>query len=127
MAKNISGTPRKVTLAGITFTVFADTDITETEGSFDSENVPTTGEGMHKMIRRPQNREGITLAANGDELDILKGLSERTTAFPMSYETASGDVFRATGFIQLENRTTADMKATIQMHPNNDWSQFVAI
>lgn len=125
MAKNISGTPRKVTLAGITFTVFADTDITEIEGAFDRESVPTSGQNMSKMVRRSQNREGITVSTNGDELEILKELSQRTVAFPMSYETAAGDVFRSTGFIQLENRTTADMKTTIQLQPLDAWSQFV--
>jgi len=127
MAKNISGTLRKVTLNGMTFSVFADTDVTEIAGAFDRESVPTTGPNMSKMTRRTQNREGLTIAANGDEFDILTGLSERTDPFPMSYETAAGDVFRATGFIHLENRSTADMKVTVQLQPVDEWSQFVGI
>jgi hypothetical protein len=128
MAKDISGTLRKVTLNGITFDAAADVDVTEIDGAFDSESMASSGRNMRKMTKRTQNREGVVLIVNGDEFELLRGLSERTTDFPMSYETAAGDVYRAPGWIQLENRTTAENKATIQMHPRNgNWEPFIAI
>lgn len=123
---DISGTPRKVTLDGITFDAMADTNITETGGAFENEAVPTSGRNMKKMTRRPENREGVTLAANGNERALLKELSERTTDFPMSYTTAAGDVYRADGWIEFENRETEENRATIQMHPRTTWVPFIA-
>ena len=123
---DVTGTPRKVTLDGVTFDVFADTNIKEVGGKFENAAIATSGRNMHKMTKRVESREGITLATNGAERDILKELSERNVDFPMSYETASGDVYRATGWIEFESRETEENRSTIQMHPRTDWSAFLA-
>jgi hypothetical protein len=44
----------------------------------------------------------------------------------MSYTEASGDVYRASGWIEFESHETEENRATIQMHPRNDWSAFLA-
>lgn len=126
MAKDISGTLLKVTLDGITFDVAADTNVTETGSGVENEGVPSSGRNMRKMTKRVQTREGITLLANGDERELLQSLSERRADFPMSYTTAAGDVYRAQGWIEFENRETEENRATIQMHPRNGWDAFVA-
>jgi hypothetical protein len=123
---DVTGTPRKVTLDGITFDVFADTNIKEVGSKWENAAVPTSGRNMHKMTKRVESREGITLATNGAERDILKELSERNTDFPMSYELASGDVYRATGWIEFESRETEENRSTVMLHPRTDWSAFLA-
>ena len=40
----------------------------------------------------------------------------------MSYQTADGSTFSATGFIHFDTRETQDYKATIELHPRNDWA-----
>lgn len=126
MALDISGTLRRVILDGTTFDVMADTNVTEMGGAFENEGVPTSGRNMKKMTRRVETREGVVIACNGTEREILKELSERTTDFPMSYETAAGDVYRSVGWIEFENRETEENRATIQMHPRIDWESFIA-
>ena len=128
MANDTVGTPRKVTLDGITFDVMADTNISEVGSQFENEPVPTSGRTMKKMTRRSKAAESVTLACNGDERQVLEELDERTENFSMSYELASGDVFRAVGFIVFENRETEETRATIQMHPaqDNKWEPFIA-
>lgn len=125
MAKNISGSIRKLTLDGTSFDVMADTNITEVGSAYENDSVPTSGTNMRKMTKRAENREGIVVACNGSERDLLKGLSERNTDFPMSYETAAGDVFRSTGWIEFENRETEENRASVKMFPRVKWSQFV--
>ena len=78
MANDITGTPRKVTLDGITFDVMADTNISEMGSRFENEPVPTSGRTIKKMTRRSQGAESVTLACNGDERTVLKELDERT-------------------------------------------------
>lgn len=123
---DITGTLRKVTLDGITFDVMADTNVTETGSQWQNEAIPTSGRNLKKMTRRPEIREGVVLACNGSERDLLKEMAERTTDFPMSYETAAGDVYRATGWIEFESRETEENRATIQMHPRDSWESFLA-
>lgn len=125
MAKNIAGSIRKLTLDGTSFDVMADTNITEVGSQFENDAVPTSGANMRKMTRRAENREGIVVACNGAERDLLKGLSERSTDFPMSYETAAGDVFRSTGWIEFENRETEENRGAVKMFPRSKWTQFI--
>ena len=123
---DVSGSIRKVILDGISFDVMADTNISEVGSKWENEAIPTSGRNIKKMVRRVESREGVTLACNGLERDLLKDLAERTDAFPMSYETAGGDVYRTVGWIEFENRETEENRATIQMHPQDDWDAFVA-
>lgn len=126
MAKDIVGTLRKVTLDGVTFDVMADTNISEVGSSIENEAVPTSGRNMRKMTRRAENRESVVIACNGAERELLRDLSERVGDYPMSYETAAGDVYRAVGWIEFENRETEENRATIQMHPTANWESFLA-
>lgn len=123
---DISGTLRKVTLDGVTFDVPADVNVTETGSKFLNESVPSSGRNMRKMTKRPENREGLVLLANGAERELLQQLAERLSDFPVSYETAGGDVYRAVGWIEFENRETEENRAAIQLHPRNGWDSFVA-
>ena len=120
------GTIRKVTLDGISFDAMADANISEVGSRYANENVPTSGRNLRKMTRRSENREGVVLACNGSERTVLKELAERTTDFPMSYETAAGDVFRAVGGIEFETRETEESRATIQLLPRDSWDSFLA-
>lgn len=121
-----AGTIRKVTLDGITFDTFADTNISEVGSKYANENIPTSGRNIRKMTARAENREGVVLAANGAEREVLQELAERTSDFAMSYETAGGDVYRAVGGIEFENRETEELRATIQMLPRLKWDSFIA-
>jgi len=126
MGRDTVGTPRKVTIDGITFDVKADTNLSEMGSKFENEPVPTSGRTMKKMTRRSQAVESITVACNGEERTLLRQFDERTENFSMSYELASGDVYRTVGFIVFENRETEEATATIQMHPAeaNEWEEF---
>lgn len=126
MGGDIVGTIRKVTLDGITFDVMGDTNIKEVGSRYQSEAIPTSGRNLHKMTKRVETREGVTIACNGSEREVLKGLAERTTDFSMSYQTANGDVFRTVGWIEFENRETEESRATIQMIPRDGWEPFLA-
>ena len=121
-----TGTPKKVTLDGTTFIVAADANFTEIPSKYENENMPTSGPNIQKKTRRAQNVEGIPLIVDGAELALLKDLSERTAAFSMSYELVSGDIYRATGGINLENRETEETRATVQLQPEGDWTPFLA-
>lgn len=120
---DVTGTLRNVTLDGISFDVFADTDVKEVGGKYENSAIATSGRNMHKMVKRVEEREGVDLATNGAERGVLKELSERNVDFGMSYTTASGDTYFATGWIEFDSRQTAENKSTIKMMPRNDWSE----
>jgi hypothetical protein len=121
-----TGTPKKVTLDGTTFNVAADANFSEVGSKYLVENMPTSGPNIPKMTKRAQNVTDIPLIVDGAERAILKALSERTEAFPLSYELVSGDIYRATGHIEFESRNTDENRASVQLLPQGDWTPFLA-
>lgn len=128
MANDTTGTPRKITLDGTTFDVMADANLSEKGSSNENEYIPTSGRTMKKMTKRSKSVEGVTIACNADEREILEELDGRQEPFPLSYELASGDVYRAKGHIAFETRETEENRATVQIHPTdgNQWEAFIA-
>lgn len=121
-----AGSIRKVTLDGITFDTLADTNITEMGSQYEVEGIPTSGGNIKKMTRRVETRESVIIACDGAERDILKGLAERIEDYPMSYETAAGDVYRSPGYIEFVSRETEENRAEITMIPRETWDSFLA-
>jgi hypothetical protein len=126
MSVDTTGSLRKVTLDGITFDTAADADVSQIRGQFTNSGTPSSGRNMKKSEKRVEEVSGVDLLTNAEEFETLKALSERTKDFPMSYTTAAGDVYRASGFIDLEKRQTQDGKTTIKMIPRFQWEVFVA-
>jgi hypothetical protein len=122
---DITGTLRKVTLDGVTYDVFADSNVKAIPSRYENTAIPTSGRNMHKMMRRVQSREDVTLVANGAEQEALKSLAERRSDFPMSYQTAAGDVYRAQGWIEFARHDTEENRATVTMHPREEWEAFL--
>lgn len=123
---DVSGSIRKVILDSVTYDVMGDANITEVGGAFENEAIPTSGRTIFKMTKRPENREGVVIACNGAERELLKELSERFTVFSLSYQTAAGDIYRTVGKIEFENRETEENRATIQLLPDGPWEAFLA-
>lgn len=123
---NLAGSLRKVVLDGTTFSVFADANIDEVGSAYENDAIPTSGDNIRKMIKRVETREGVVIACNGAERDMLKDLAERREDFPMSYETAAGDVYRCTGWIEFEKRETEEIRASIKLIPRQGWESFLA-
>jgi hypothetical protein len=123
---NVTGSIRKVTLDGVTFEAFSSANFKETGSQYMNEAIATSGENLRKVTKRPDVVEGVELKVNGEERDYLVSLNERLDDFPMSYETANGDVRRCTGWIEFESRETEDSKATVKMFPRNRWEEFLA-
>lgn len=120
----VTGTPKKVTLDGRTFDVMGDSNFSQIKGKYTNESVPTSGANVNKKTARAQNVESVNLQCSSEEADFLKGLNDRITAFPMSYELVDGSVFRATGFINFENHDTENGTAAVVLQPERDFVPF---
>lgn len=120
-----SGTPRKVTINGQTFNVATDANFAQTPERT-IEGVRHTGGTMFKETLNVENLESVTLITTGQEHQDLKKLGARTVPFSMSYELASGDVYRAVGHINLDNRETEENRVDIVMIPDGAWEPFLA-
>ena len=126
MAKRVSGSIRKATLDGVPYEVAADSNISEVGSAYQNELVPSSGGNMRKMTKRAEQREGLVLLVDASERSNLRTLADRDTAFPMSYTTADGSVYRATGWIEFENRETEENRAAITLLPEGEWEEFIA-
>ncbi len=117
-----SGSPRKLTLDGVTFGVAGDADITINLSKYTTEGIASSGAPMYKKTKRVPTIDTIAVLADSQEQQVLRELAERITTFPMSLTLADNSVYRNTGQINFENVTTADNRATIQLIPENDWT-----
>ena len=120
-----SGTPRKVTLDGETFNVASDANFAQTPGRT-VEGVRHTGGTMMKSTLNVENLESVTLISDGTQFEALKRLSKRDVNYTMSYELASGDVYRAVGSITLDNRETEENRVDLTLIPDGEWEAFLA-
>lgn len=123
---DIVGTPRKVIIDGIPYRVFADANFDEKPSRYENKAIATSGGALRQMTAQVPTKEGITVACNGLEYNLLKAVAEGTDDVAMSATMANGDTFRCTGWIDLEKRETETGKATLKMFPRDDWELFIA-
>ena len=128
MANDIVGTPKSITVDGVSYDVQADANFTQNNSRFTNDGQATSGRVMQKQTRRLQSVESITVATNVSEDDALKTRADTPGKYPLSYTLADGSVYRCTGFIEYESRETQAGTTTIKMIPATvtGWSLFVA-
>ena len=122
-----SGTPRKLTLDGVSYDVAADTNITLNLSPFETEGIASSGRTMMKRTKRTQTAEGIPILASPTEQDQLRVLAERLDVFPMAVTMADGAVWRTTGNINFEAVESEENRASIMIIPDRSpdgWALF---
>jgi hypothetical protein len=123
---SVAGSLKKLTLDGVTFRLAADADINTKFGDFESEVIPTSGEGLRKMTKRTQMADGVDVTVDTSELELLETLSERTDSYPLAYKNANGDLFTSEGGISIDDSSSQDSKVTIKILPVKKWEKFIA-
>ena len=121
---SVSGTPRRVTLDGVTYNVATDANFSQTP-PVTTEGVRHTGGTMMKKTLEVEQVESVTLIVTSAQNELLKELAKRNVNFPMSYELGSGDVYRAVGQINLDNRETEENRRDITLIPDGEWRPFL--
>jgi len=122
-----SGTPRKLTLDGVSYDVAADTNITLNLSPYETEGIPSSGRTMMKRTKRTQTAESITILASPTEQDALRILAERLDVFPCAITMADGAIWRTTGNINFESVESEENRATIIIIPDRSpdgWALF---
>lgn len=121
----LSGTPRRVTLDGLTLNVAFDANFSQTP-PVTTDGIRHTGGTMMKRTINTAQVESVTVITTGSQDDQLIELSKRTVNFPMSYEDAAGNVYRAKGQVNLDNRETEEGRRDITLIPDGGWKSFLA-
>lgn len=111
-----AGTIESVVLDGTSFNAAADADLTVNQPT-EKEIIPTSGPGMPKITKKVATVDSVTLIAGGTDVLLLDDLHDRTDPHPMSYTEASGDVYSATGLINVVSKTTQENRVEITMMP----------
>ena len=112
MAKDLSGSIGKAVIDGVTFDVFADVDISLQLSRFKSEAVATSGRVMQKRTKIVQELKNLK----------LEGIVDITLAITLN----SGGVVRSSGFMDFEDWSTTDMKASVSFFPRTKWEIFAS-
>lgn len=120
----VAGSAKKLTLDGTTFRLPADADINTKFGDFESEVIPTSGEALRKMTKRPQMADGVDVIVDASEKELLIALSERTDAYTISYKDAANVLYTSKGGISIDDSSSQDGKVTIKILPIQRWDIF---
>lgn len=127
MSGNSSGTLRKATLAGVTYDVPGDINLTINYSRFEVEGVPTTGDTMYKYTLRVPTIENCVFITKPTDAEDLKNKADDQTDITMSLELADGTVLRGTGRINYENWETEENRSMVTLIPNKTkgaWTPF---
>ena len=121
----VSGSWRKLSIAGIEYDVAADIDATVMPSGVEKEGIATSGQTLQKVTKRVEMVENVTIIANGEEQQQLKDVAEALELVPLTYTEASGDTYRATGFINIGEKTTAENRMNVTLIPQDTWTPFL--
>jgi pyridoxine/pyridoxamine 5'-phosphate oxidase len=122
MALNVAGTPKKLTIEGISFNLAADVDIEQIFTQFENTAIPSTGPAMRKMVKRTADSNGFVILTNADERKSLKLFAEATSPVQFTWENRAGDTSRCLGIIEITNNQTAENRTTVNVMPVDDWA-----
>lgn len=124
---NTSGTLIKSTLAGVTYDVPMDINLTINFSKFETEGIATSGKTMYKHTLRVPTVESAVFITTPEEAAALRDLAENPADITMSLELADGTVLRGTGRINYENWETEENRSTCTLIPNKTkgaWTVF---
>jgi hypothetical protein len=125
VAKDIIGSLRKFTLDGISFRVAADANVKRKPFKLENSMIPTSGKSIRQSKHVVPTAEGFDLILNAEEAEVLKGLIEGGDVLKVSYTTADGSVYRCTGQVSMDGHETETGKASLTVHPDDDWTVFI--
>jgi len=121
----LAGTPRRFTVASVTYNVAGDANFSKTP-EVTTEGIRHTGGTMIKRTLAVGQVEGVKLIVTAAEYSRLALVSKRKTNYPMSYELAAGDVYRAVGQISLGNYESENNTVEITAIPDGEWKEFLS-
>lgn len=123
---DISGSLQKLIVNGVTYRIHGDSDSTNKIGKYENEAMATTGDNIIKKTIRAQIKEGIDVACNRAEMEILKSVSDSTDEVPLVLVYADGSKDIGSGTINLGDWSSMDNKASISLIPKNEFEAFTA-
>jgi len=126
MSRDVSGSVRKFTVEGISFRVAADANLSRRPIAVENSMVPTSGKSMQKKVKMVPVLESVVLIVNAEEMESLKSFAEGLDVIKVTYQTAAGDEYRCTGQINVEAHETEENRANCTVHPEEDWTPFLA-
>lgn len=121
-----SGTVRSVNIAGLSYTVMGEASFSTPMSVWEVSMTPSSGDAMKKMIKRVPVVESVDLLLDGSDRENLRQTSEGIANYTLSYETLAGDLYSATGSVNIESWTTEDNKVTVQLLPIGKWTASVS-
>lgn len=119
------GTIKKVRLDLNDFKPPADVNATQNPDR-QIEEIAHAGGNSTKETLQAETVESVTLIVSDAQLVILNELLTRTKPFPMSYQLASGSIYRADGWINHEGRETEEGRLDVKLIPETNWEPFIA-
>jgi len=97
----VSGTLRKVKIAGLTFNAAADSDLNELLGLYENSAVAHSSGNIQKKTKRAATRESVVLITTASERSLLEEISNRTDTYALVYIDAEGNEYQAKALSKL--------------------------
>jgi hypothetical protein len=114
----VVGTPLKLVLDGLTLFPTADSDPGMGKPRLKTEAEESSGRTFFKKTVQNQTVSSMSVRVTSDELGMLGKLAMRLEPFPMSFVNAAGDVYKAQGMIDFEERKAQTGVVDLTLMPN---------
>jgi hypothetical protein len=121
-----SGSPRKLTVDGLSSFIDRDCNARLPSGRFENEARPHSGGNQKKMLLGSGAISNITIKADKDEYERWQALNDDPREnMSLLFQDRGGNIFRAVGWVELEGMDDADNLATLRLVPANGvWTLF---
>jgi len=120
---NITGTPKRIILDGVTYSCKADAAPTKQSRTKNEPYRHTGGVGLKQTLQIPHVK-AFSIEATSAQFEELEDLAARQQPFPMSFELADGSVYRSAGTINLGDHAMTENKVDVEMFPVDEWALF---
>lgn len=124
MGERTVGTPRSLSLEGISYSLAADVNLSENPSQYANERIPTSGKSMRKMTKRVPSVESCVLIVTPREKDAIGSLADNPDDIKMNYVYANNQTSRATGSIDIDSYETEDGRLTLRLDPEENWTLY---
>ncbi len=123
MGDNV-GTLRSVTIAGPSYPVAADADISVDFTEFNVEGIATSDTPIFKYTKKTETAETIPLMLSMDQLQELRDLFAAQRDVTIGFTTANDALVTSTGRFSLGKWTSAEGRCETTLIPVAPWAIF---
>lgn len=126
MAKRLAGTPRKLLIDNVPYSVAADADFSESVANFENTLIAGSGAPMISQEAKPDVIEDVVLLVDAGQKERLRNVANSGNIVTFMYQNRAGDKYRSQGTIGIDSNKTKENRLTLSLLPTEPFVASIA-